>query len=80
MQTKLQKCNRCLITNRIIIEPHSQAWRCICGVGHWLDQQARIEHMVHHGISFNEAERDLIEHNIDRLPIMAFNNGINHGS
>lgn len=55
----------------MIVDDLSQAWECWnCKAKYWLDDQARLEYMVHHDLTFTEAENDLFNP-IDRSPNFA---------
>jgi len=55
-----EHCLICSNANHLGIQQETHAWECWhCNTRWWLDDQARLEYMVHYDINFAQAETDL---------------------
>lgn len=76
MTNHSEYCLICSSLNHLVVNDHCEAWECWnCHARYWLDDQARLEYMVHNDRSFAEAEQDLINPLTDISPYFAMSQG-----
>lgn len=58
--SQTEYCLLCSSKNKLLVGDVDHAWECWnCNARYWIDDQARLEYMVHHDISSGEADQDL---------------------
>lgn len=74
MYNARKHCLVCDTLNNLLVRDTDSAYECYgCHSRHWLDDQARLEHMVHNNRSLPEAENDLIYDTSAYRPSFAVN-------
>lgn len=64
MFSQHEYCLLCSSLNKLLVGDTDHAWECWnCNVRYWIDDQARLEYMVHYGIPIEIAEKALEKRN-----------------